>query len=645
MRKRYFAFPLLLLFVAGLRFLAPGEQPVAAPDYFHSEAERLAFRKGNANVLAAGEYFLTSAHCRGCHGYDSTGLANIDENGNSVNLFDHWQTSMMAQSARDPLWRAKVSHEILVNPGHAASLQDKCTSCHAPMGKYTSMFHGIAHYGLADLAVDSLGRDGVSCTGCHTIGTAAGQAFSGVIPYDTSLNIFGPFTLPFTGPMQLYEGYTPVYSAHMNESRICSACHTLFTETADTSGNLTGQTFPEQATYHEYLNSRYPADTITCQRCHMPRIDDGIVIANGFSILQPRSPFNQHTFAGANSFMLKVIRDNKVSLGSDAEDWKFDSSIAATHAMLTDSALVFNMAFDSLSADTLFLHSDLLNKAGHKLPSGYPARRMVVQLVVTDANGDTVFQSGTFDSAWRVLGESAGFEPHHDVIRQSGMPQVYEMVMGDVNGQFTSVLERAAVMLKDNRIPPQGFTTLSPVYDTVVISPDALADADFNKSGLTEGTGADRLHFHIPVTTAVGSLHVTAAVYYQSVPPKWLDEMFGYSSAEIDSFAAYYSQADKTPVKMASDSLATIILSARQVEDDGLLVFPTVTRDGRIQLRSRRHSIRSIEAWSADGKKVLSRNFPVPVNDFELILPSAKTVYLLKIDTGAFVICKKILRQ
>ena len=38
---------------------------------------------------------------------------------------------MMANSARDPFWRAKVSHEILVNPAHSVGLQDKCTSCHA----------------------------------------------------------------------------------------------------------------------------------------------------------------------------------------------------------------------------------------------------------------------------------------------------------------------------------------------------------------------------------------------------------------------------------------------------------------------------------------------------------------------------------
>ncbi len=158
---------------------------------------------------------------------------------------------------------------------------------------------------------DSLGLDGVSCAGCHTIGPDAGSTFSGITAYDTTRLIYGPFPGPFVGPMQLYEGYTPVYSPHMDNSAVCSSCHTLFTQTVDLSGTYTGAEFPEQATYHEYLNSSYPLAGIQCQTCHMPQITDPIVIANGYINLQGRTPFNQHTFAGANHFMLDLIKNNK----------------------------------------------------------------------------------------------------------------------------------------------------------------------------------------------------------------------------------------------------------------------------------------------------------------------------------------------
>src|SRR5678815_3501771 len=166
---------------------------------------------------------------------------------------------------------------------------------------------------------DSLGQDGVSCASCHTIDSTVGQTFSGVIPYDTTRHIYGPFENPVAGPMQLYEGYTPVFSTHMNESRLCSSCHTLVTETVDLNGNYTGGHFVEQATYHEYLNSDFPANSITCQSCHMPHEPDPIIIANGFANLVPRYPFNQHVFVGGNAFMLKIIKDHKIQLGATAE--------------------------------------------------------------------------------------------------------------------------------------------------------------------------------------------------------------------------------------------------------------------------------------------------------------------------------------
>ncbi len=628
-----------------MNFLIPHEYEAKAS--FHTPKEIAAF-KNQINVIGAGEYFLHSSHCRGCHGFDSAGVANIDENGHSVNLFDHWQSTMMANSARDPLWRAKVSHEILIDPSHATTLQDNCTSCHAPMGKYTSLFHGTAHYGLTDLAIDSLGQDGVACESCHTIGTSVGHSFSGIIPYDTSGSVYGPFTTPDVGPMQLYEGYTPVYSNHMNQARVCSSCHTLVTQSVDTFGAYTGGIFIEQATYHEYLNSRFPADSITCQTCHMPHLDDPIVIANGFSSLQPRYPFNQHVFAGANSFMLTMIKNNKTSLGADAEDWKFDSTIAATNSLLRNNSIHFNLQLDSTANDTAFFHVRIENKAGHKFPSGYPSRRAVIQFVLTDAAGDTVFKSGTFTNDYRVVGENPSFESHHDVISQSDIPQIYELVMGDVNSHFTSVLERAAVLLKDNRIPPAGFTTTSSVYDTVKISNDALSDPDFNKVNLVEGSGVDYIHYRVPLAQAVGSVRVHANVYYQSVPPKWVDEMFTFNSAEIDSFRIMFHNADQTPLLIASDSIVNIILATdrNQLIQNAIEVFPTVSTDGKVFVKSMSgYSIKHIDLYNPEGKKISEMNFSGTVTATSVSLPPRQSVYLMKILYGDKVYCAKVIRQ
>ena len=644
-KKLLIVFSTLFLFILLASFLNPHQYEASAS--FHTPQEIEAFKLQFMNPIGPGEYFLTSAHCRGCHGYDSAGLANIDENGHSVNLFDHWQSTMMGNSARDPLWRAKVSHEIQVNPPHAADLQDKCLDCHAPMGRYNAFFHGIPHYSLADLATDSLGADGVSCTSCHTIDSMVGQTFSGIIPYDTTRNIYGPFDNPTVGPMQLYEGYTPVYSTHMNQSRLCSSCHTLITQSVDTSGNYTGGIFPEQATYHEYLNSSFPANVITCQTCHMPHLDDAIVIANGFASLNPRYPFNQHVFVGGNAFMLQIIKNNKAQLGAEAQDWQFDTTIANTIALLRNSTLNFNLQLDSSANDTGYFSVNLENKAGHKFPSGYPSRRAVLQFVMTDAAGDTVFQSGTFSSDYRVLGETPAFEPHHDVITQQNVPQIYEMAMGDVNYNFTSVLERAATLLKDNRIPPHGFTTTHYAYDTTQISGDALADDDFNKISGVEGSGTDVVHYHVPLAAAVGNVSIHARVFYQAVPPKWVEELFTYNSAEIDSFRTMFNNADQTPVLIASDSIISIPLTVTQrPKEVAIAVYPTICTDGKVTIEAPLGiHILQVALFTSGGKYLSVTQYTDESPVRTVTLPEEQSVYLMKILTNTGIFYRKIVRQ
>lgn len=643
--KKFFLLLFFISFIATMSVLSPGFHKVNAS--FHTPEELDAYRHGLRAPIKEGEYFLPSFRCAGCHGYDSMQLANINEEGFDVNLVDRWQSSMMALSAIDPFWRAKVSHEIAVNPAHASALQDKCTSCHAPMGRYTKFYHNEGAYTLAEIDSDSLGRDGVSCSGCHSISTSVGLTFSGEIPFDTFPHVaYGPFPGPYQGPMQLYEGFTPLYSPHMDESRVCSSCHTLITQTADLSGNLTGDEFVEQATYHEYLNSAYPSLEKTCQSCHMPKIEDPIIIANGFSDLDGRSPFNQHTFAGANFFMLQLMKQNRSALGISVEEAKFDSSIFATKEMLLEKSVAIDLTQDSITADTAYFTVNIENKAGHKFPSGYPARRAVVQFVVFDSNNDTIFKSGLFDSQFRIVNENPAYEPHYNIIKQNHVSQIYEMAMGDVNSNFTSVLERAAVVLKDNRIPPLGFTTQHAAYDTAVISADALADPDFNKVNNIEGSGKDAVHFHVPVAGIYGTIKVKTVIFYQPIPPKWLDELFTFNTNEIDAFRAMYEQADKTPLAIAADSLENIPLVTGIVlrEKQEPNVYPTATNDGKVFITLNEGNIMRIRVFSSEGK-LTGEFLPQGKNTQVFIrLPQQAGVYYLSIETSKKTFHRKVMR-
>ena len=143
---------------------------------FHTAEEIASFRGHTAFNPHTGTFipidsnilFPNAKLCSGCHGKDPNGSALVTSDGTDVNVYDDWRSSMMANSAKDPFWRAKVRHEMLVNPAHAVALQDKCTSCHAPTGHYQAKLKDHAEfYTLDDLYADTLGLDGVTCQACH----------------------------------------------------------------------------------------------------------------------------------------------------------------------------------------------------------------------------------------------------------------------------------------------------------------------------------------------------------------------------------------------------------------------------------------------------------------------------------------------
>ncbi len=506
---------------------------------------------GGYNGLFAG-----SGACVQCHGLDTAMVASVDPLGNDINVVDDWRATMMANSAKDPFWRAKVSHEVLIYPQHQAVIETKCTSCHAPLGHFAAFHQGATEYTIADLEADEFGLDGVSCLACHQQPAEdLGNRHSGDLLFDTAKVAYGPFVSPLSSPMLLATNYEPVFSEHISDAGLCAGCHTLITETIDYEGNFTGGTFVEQATYHEWLNSRYEVEDVSCQDCHLPELTKGQFFLVNDLETEARDRFYLHELVGANTTMLGLLRDNAEELGIAATADQFNEVIAATETMLRQKSLFLELEVGDRTLDTAFISVELTNMAGHKLPSGYPSRRMFIELLVQRSEGDTLFISGEVDEEFELINQASGFESHHRLISSEDQVQIYELVMGDVNGEVTTVLERADYALKDNRIPPAGFSMTHSTGDTTAIIGSALLDPDFNWEDDQEGAGRDMVLYHIPLAGYGGPLIVSAKVYYQATPLRWMQEMFAESSPEIAAFEQQFMAADRQPFLMREDSM------------------------------------------------------------------------------------------
>lgn len=502
----------------------------------------------NALPTETGALMSGSGICQTCH--DSNGSIMM-EDGQNISPPELWRSSMMANSARDPLWRAKVREEMIRTPHLASVIEDKCTRCHTPMGHVEALHAGAESYTFEEAINDPLAADGVSCTLCHQISPAAdgsAETFSGHYPIEPNRVIYGPYESPFTNPMQMEANYTAAYGSHMGESEICATCHTLFTPYVDNDGEVAG-TFAEQTPYLEWKNSIYsePETEMHCQACHMPVT----AAAQDISSMPPwhttlRSPFYIHEFVGGNAWMLGILGDNVEELELTASSAQFERSQGLARQSL--AAAVELEMLPVADGDSLQLELLVRNMTGHKLPTGIPLRRMWLSVLVKDLAGDTLFQSGLAPNGHLPL-PLDGLEPHHQVIRAGDGQQIYEAAMGDVDGARTFTLLRAGQYLKDNRIPPIGFTTEHSSYDSTVVAGQALLDEDFGRENGQWGSGQDKVYYRLALPA--DSFQVEAALLFQSVMPEVIDAMDDLDDPHVSQFRLLAAEAGNLPEVMA----------------------------------------------------------------------------------------------
>ena len=163
--------------------------------------------------------------------------------------------------------------------------------------------------------------------------------------------------------------------------------------------------------------------------------------------------------------MLEIMRDNVEALGLSATEEQFDSTIAWTRDLLRNETVELTVDDAQWHNDEGLVSVSVRNKAGHKFPSGYPARRAWIE-VVAHQEGDTLWHSGKWEQGGFLVGVDedglSSYEPHYTDIVAEDEVQVYELVAVDVTGTPTNVLERAAGSAKDNRLLPLGFKASHP---------------------------------------------------------------------------------------------------------------------------------------------------------------------------------------
>lgn len=173
---------------------------------------------------------------------------------------------------------------------------------------------------------------------------------------------------------------------------------------------------------------------------------------------------------------------------------------------------------------------------------------MIFESGAPDANGYISTDAQRLDPSCLAIEKPQNFdtsncyEPHRDVITDQSQIAIYETVLGDTNADITHVLLHADTYLKENRIPPQGFTN----NQANLIEPQTLpagvnGDADFNAVNNQDGNGSDTVHYQVAVAGQTGPYSVEAKLHYQAIQPAFVNSLHA-DAGKVNRFKVMCSE-------------------------------------------------------------------------------------------------------
>jgi hypothetical protein len=516
-----------------------------------SEVEPVPLPAGHPTLPAQDDdtrYLHGRELCARCHDASPRARALRAADGRDISPVHTLGGTVMQAAFVDPFFRAQLERERrhAADPEAARALEAECLRCHAPVAHHERTLAGRDAPDLEEALTDAFVAEGVSCTVCHRIGPeglGTPETWSGHPPMDREARLYGPYPEPFVGPMRVNTGYEVTYGPHMVLSSLCATCHTLETHHGE-------EAFLEQGAYLEWRNSVYSyeskgvtEETRSCQACHMPDVGPTRLAHNpggrDFPFLDERPEVRSHRIVGGNARLLDLLAAGGEALGAPGTPEQYRDTARATREQLQGRTAELALEDPRVEDGRLRAEVRVTNRAGHKLPTGFPSRRVWLELEVEGPDG-TWFHSGAPDAQGRVLPpERALREPHHKVLERADQVQVWERVAVNEAGEPTTRVGAMVGTRKDNRLLPLGWSPVGPDAARTGAVGAAAEDEDF-------AGGEDRVALSIPLPEglAPGRHRIRARLHFQTMPPAWVDDLRGGTSPEEQGFVALF---DGTP--------------------------------------------------------------------------------------------------
>jgi hypothetical protein len=266
---------------------------------------------------------------------------------------------------------------------------------------------------------------------------------------------------------------------------------------------------------------------------------------------QQRDDIGQHSFAGANSWVVRAVR---AQLGAEDADYygltqdRVDTAIARNIQMLRDASDM------TLTQQGSQLNVRITNQSGHKLPTGVGSgRRAWINVRFLGANDVLIAERGAYDVA------TAAFDGSDTKVyeKRASVDAAMSALTGLADGTpFHGAVSNRTDL--DNRIPPRGFTNAG--FASIQASPVGYSYAD--------GQHWDDTLYAIPA----GATKAVVTFYHQTTTKEYAEFLRDANVTDTRGQAAYdlWVQFGRSaPIDMDSAMIQLVPANPADLDGDG----------------------------------------------------------------------------
>ncbi|HEY3039652.1 MAG TPA: cytochrome P460 family protein [Pyrinomonadaceae bacterium] len=448
-----------------------------------------------------------------------------------------------------------------------------------------------------------------ACGNCHTIDLP--------LMDNPTLNPDKPHLEQLTYLEWLNSGYQDEFGNNPR-ARTCQDCH-METKYSNSKGTLNVPLIQQPMAFIE--DDQYPqtGNRLSADKIHVRFRDTGFARHQlqglNVSLLELFRQFMSGYNSNGSTIPANVIlgvRQNDYMSGLD----DLSTAVDAYVEQAQNSTAAVSLSADAISNQKLVADVMVTNKTGHRLPSGVGFRRAFLELrVIDNSSGQTVWCSGCTNELGVIIDGAANrrlpselfdvykdgskpanhdyplpcnnnylpginpqyYQPHFfwDLSKGTGVAitrqdqvQIYEELNLNNQCALTTSFVRRDYQLKDNRLLPYGWTSTGPLRPdkTPYIPEDYLHETYPIKVGgdpaYADGSGTNVIRYEVSLAGLnAKNLTVKATLYYQSIPPYYLNDRFRQAPNEPATQRLYYLtsnlQTKGTPIENWKFEIAT----------------------------------------------------------------------------------------